>query len=101
MNRIMLAVGSSPNIRIWPRVVGVGRAIGNPDQVIKFGMKGESDIDGIIAPYGRKLSIEVKTGSAVLNKDQEKYRAMIEKFGGLYIEARSLKEVLAKLEKYM
>lgn len=100
LNDVLLAVGSNKNIRLWPRVVGVGRAI-NSDRAISFGIKGEADLDGIIAPFGRKLSIEIKTGKAKLSKDQKNYRAMILKFGGVHIVARSLEQALTELREFL
>lgn len=96
---LLYAVGRLPNVRVWPRVVGVGRAINNSNHVIRFGIPGESDIDGIVAPTGRKLSIEVKTGSGALSKEQQRWRNMIVKFGGLHIEARSVEQVLEVLRE--
>ena len=100
LNAILLAVGSNKNIRVWPRVVGVGRAL-NSERVMAFGIKGETDIDGIIAPHGKKLAIEVKTGKAVLSSDQKKYRAMILKFGGVHITGRSVEQVLTELSEFL
>lgn len=112
MDAILYAVGSRDDIRLWTRVVGVGRAIGNNSHVIRFGLPGESDLDGIIAPCGRKLSIEVKTGNGKLSREQQNYRAMVEKFGGAYIEARlidgdvapfkrSVEAVLEQLKRFI
>lgn len=100
MDDILYAVGSLGNVRLWPRVVGVGRAI-NSDRVMSFGIKGESDLDGIIAPQDRKLSIEVKSGNAKLSADQKRYKAMIEKFGGIHIVGRSVTQVLTELAEYL
>lgn len=88
VDELLHVVGSHPRIRCWPRVVGVGRGLHNYDNVISYGLPGESDIDGIVAPNGRRLSIEVKTGKGKLEPNQVKYRTMVEKFGGLWIEAR-------------
>ena len=88
-----------PYVRVWPRVVGVGRAMNNPRQVIRFGLPGESDIDGIIMPNGRKLCIEVKTGNAKLSKNQETYRNVMVRFGALHIVARDVLQALEEFEK--
>jgi hypothetical protein len=98
---VLHAVGSLPNVRLWPRVVGTGRALNNYDHVVSYGVPGESDLDGIIGPNGRKLSIEVKTGKAKLNEEQKKWKAMIKKFGGVHIVARSVEQVLAELKPYL
>ncbi len=39
------------------------------------------------------MGIEVKTGSGRLRKEQEAFRDMILRFGGIYILARSLADV--------
>lgn len=85
---LLLAFGSKPYMRVWERFVGAGRAM-NSDRIIAFGLPGESDIQGILMPNGRMICIEAKTGKAKLTDRQEKFRAMILKFGGIYIEARA------------
>lgn len=97
VEEILLNVGSRPNIRCWIRSVGVGRAL-HSNNVISWGMKGESDLQGIIAPSGRMLAIEVKTGSGELSKEQIRFRDMVIKFGGLHILARSLLDVTSILD---
>lgn len=95
VNEILLAVGSMPNIRLWKRVVGYDLV-----KKIKYGLPGEADLDGIIGPHGRKLCIEVKTGTGRLSSDQKAYRDMVIKFGALYIEARSVETVLKALQDF-
>lgn len=48
---------------------------------------------GIIAPHGRLLAIEIKTGQARQSAEQKSFQIMVEKKGGLYIVARSLQDV--------
>lgn len=93
---ILFAVGSLPNVRIWPRHVGFDYM-----RKIKFGVEGESDLDGIIGPNGKRLSIEVKTGTGKLNAAQKRWKEMILKFGGVYVEARSVKDALDEINKYL
>jgi len=89
VDEILLAVGSMPTVRLWTRPVGFDQS-----RNIKYGIKGEADLQGIIAPRGRALAIECKTGNAVLSKEQKLWRAMFEKFGGLYILARDVNQVV-------
>lgn len=96
LDDIMLHVGSLPNIRIWPRSVGFDEL-----RKIRYGIPGESDLDGIIAPMGRRLHVEIKTGSGEMSEKQKKFREMIERFGGVYIEARSVDCCLDKLKEYI
>lgn len=96
---ILFHIGSRPECRLWPRVVGVGRALNNYDHVISYGIPGEADLQGIMAPSGRMIAIEVKTGQGVLSDKQKTWRAMAEKFGALYIEARSLEQAIEEVDK--
>lgn len=93
---LMLTVGSLPLVRIWKRPVGY-----DPINKVTYGLVGEADLDGIVAPYGRRLHIECKTGSGKLNGSQKTFKAMVEKFGGIYIIARSVDQVLKELEHYI
>ncbi len=87
---ILFAFGSRPDVRVWKRVVGFDRL-----KNIAYGLKGEPDIQGLISPDGRCLFIEVKTGNGKLSEDQKTFRRMAEKFGALYIEARSVEQAIA------
>lgn len=91
---ILFAVGSMPNIRIWQRVVGFDHL-----KKIRYNTPGESDLQGIISPGGRMLAIECKTGKGKLESDQIRWRDMIIKFGGLYIEGRSIEQVIDELKR--
>ena len=60
----------------------------------KIGIKGEADIQGI-APGGRAVAVEVKTGKAVRRKEQKRWAERFIQIGGLYELARinSLEDV--------
>lgn len=90
---LLYHIGKSPYIRVWPRQVGFDK-----QKKIHYGRKGEPDIDGLIAPYGRRLGIECKTGSAELSEDQLRFREMYIKFGAIYIIARSVEQVKLELD---
>lgn len=92
-DEILFAVGSHPQVRLWPRRVGVAIPMGGRNPV-RFGVKGEADLQGIMMPHGRMIAIEVKTGTGKLSPEQLLFKAMIEKFGGLYVEARSVQDAL-------
>jgi hypothetical protein len=69
-------------------------------RVVHYGMAGEPDIDGIIqvpGGHGLRLAIEVKAGSDRVREDQANYGAMVERFGGVYLVARDVEEVLVEL----
>lgn len=91
---LLFHFGSRPDVRIFPRIVGVF-------ENIRVGIPGQCDLWGFVAPRGRLLEIEVKTGKATLSNVQEKWRDLIVKFGGIYILARSVEQALADLESQL
>ena len=73
--------------------------------IMAFGVNGMADIGGIwqgprdnwmdelCDPDGVRLEIEVKSETGKQSPEQVKYQAMIERFGGRYILARSVEDV--------
>ena len=58
---------------------------------IKIGTKGMADICGI--HNGRMVQIECKVGADRQRPEQLSWQTMIERFGGIYILARSIEDV--------
>ncbi len=107
-----------PGSRSWRRNVGVGigmdavkKALGAimrndlagaaavlRSRPVNFGTVGEGDIDGILAPEGIRLCIEVKAGADKTSKQQENFGAMITRAGGIFIVARSVEQGMRDLE---
>ena len=85
----MARLGRLPFCRIWPQETGVARAL-STDQVVSFGVKGGGDLSGLLAPDGRRLEVEIKTGKARQSKQQRRFEAMLTRFGGLYLLVSSL-----------
>ncbi len=99
---IIFHYGSRHDFRLWPRVVGLGM-LSQSKRLIKFGIKGESDIDGIFLfrGLGVRVHIEVKTGGARQSRDQKAFEMMIKKFGGIYIVARSIEDVYTGVQNWI
>ena len=112
-NRIIRAVGTLPMLRIWRSQPGGAWRQG---RFVKFGIVGQADLTGIVpvtqvlvCPHcggelstptlGVRTEIEVKTPSGRQSDDQKNFQAMIERFGGIYIVARSPEDVLQALER--
>jgi len=112
-NRIIRAVGTLPMLRIWRSQPGGAWRQG---RFVKFGIVGQADLTGIVPvtqvlvcphcggelstpPLGVRLEVEVKTPSGVLSGDQKNFQAMIERFHGIYIIARSPEDVKQALER--
>lgn len=84
---------------MWKNATGVAKSFGDEDRVIRFGLKGSADILGILQG-GKLLAIEVKTGKAVQTKEQKNFQKMVTFFGGEYVLARCLEDVLTALHSY-
>ena len=65
--------------------------------LVRFGVPGQADISGLFFNTGRRLEIEVKTATGRQSPQQRKFQTMIERFGGLYILARSVDDVRTAL----
>lgn len=127
LKQIMLALGCQPDLRIWRHNTGRlwsgtqfiepaknqiikdshGRAhkidlsdiiIRNP-RPVSFGCPGSGDIVGILAPKGKFISIEVKTGEGRQSPQQQIFEKMVKQFGGYYILARSADDAIKQLER--
>lgn len=120
VDAILLHFGSHPHIILRKRNVAVAQT--ERGAKIKFGLKGETDIDGIVKrsfvakgvtnpdgfqplewardlTVGHYLAIEVKTGSGRLSKDQQDYRDAVIAMGAIYVEARSVEDVYTAISK--
>jgi len=93
-NAILRAFGTDPQLRLWRANVGVAR-MGH--RVVRFGVPGQADLTGIL-PGGLRLEIEVKSANGRQSTEQRAFQRMIERFGGLYILARSVEDVRRALE---
>lgn len=92
---IIIALCESRLCIVWENPTGAAYRDG---QLIRYGLKGSADITGILIT-GRRLEIEVKTGNATQQVNQKNYEAMIKKFGGIYIVARSVEDALMCVQK--
>jgi 4-aminobutyrate aminotransferase-like enzyme len=69
---------------------------------IKIGIKGMSDLYGIITDkngVGRFLAIEIKTGNATQTKEQKRYEKIIKQLGGIYIVGREVEQVINDIKR--
>lgn len=87
---ILIRFGSRPDMRLWRANVLVARD--QSGRVVKSGVKGQADISGILQG-GRRIEIECKTATGRQTPEQIAWQRMIERFGGLYILARSVDDV--------
>lgn len=88
---ILLWLGSQPDLRVWRQNSGAMR---NPaGRLVQFGVPGQPDIMGLLLPSGRMLGVEVKSATGRQSEKQRVFQVMMERFGGLYVLARSVIDV--------
>jgi hypothetical protein len=58
---------------------------------------GTSDLVGMLAPRGRWFCLEVKTGDAVLTREQKMFRDLVISMGGFFAEVRSVDDAVTAL----
>ena len=92
-NSILREFGTKPWLRIWRANVGVARI---NRRVVRFGIPGQADLTGILYD-GRRIEIEIKSATGHQTQDQKNFQAIIERFNGVYILARSITDVYEQL----
>ncbi len=85
VNRLLLAV--SPLGLTWSNASGAAKVDG---RLLRYGLKGSSDIILVLAPTGRFIGIEAKVGRDAYRPAQQAFAAALNAAGGLYILARSV-----------
>lgn len=102
-NAILREFGTRRDMRLWRANVGVAR-IGGPrsagGRIVRFGIPGQADLTGIL-PGGVRLEIEVKGPTGRQSEDQRNFQRMIERFGGVYVLARSVDDVWRAVARYL
>lgn len=100
-HEIMLAISQKPYVRVW--AVETGAAKTENGDWISYGLPGAADLTGIVwckkLNVGIRIEIEVKTGAGKLSERQKKFKAMIERLGGFYLEARDILSAVTFVER--
>jgi len=94
-NAILRAFGTRRNLRLWRANVLAARM---GDRFVRAGVPGQADLTGIL-PDGRRLEIEAKSDRGRQTEDQRNFQRMIERFGGVYVLARSVEDVERALQQ--
>ena len=84
---VLARISIIPGCVFWRSNTGAAQ-LGN--RYVAFGLRGAADLTGCIAPFGRRVEIELKTETGRQSEDQKKFQAMIEAVGGLYILSRDV-----------
>lgn len=96
----LLALSQLDGVRVWRQ--NVAKLPDLTGQWIQFGIPGMADVGGIAAPGGWRLEIELKKGKGHRNRKvierQKRWRAMIERHGGIYLLARNAQDAVEQLK---
>ncbi len=87
---------------VWRMNAAAGRLIypnGRTSRFMRFGRPGQADLTGVIAPWGVRLEIEVKTPSGEQRDDQRTYAEEMIAAGAIYLVVTSPAEAVWKLER--
>lgn len=95
-NQILRSFGTRADIRLWR--ANTGAAVSGR-RVVRFGVPGQADLTGIL-PGGTRLEIEVKSPTGRQSEEQRDYQHLIERFGGVYVLARSVADVERALARH-
>jgi hypothetical protein len=82
------------HIKAWSNPSGAVKI--RPGKFMSFGLKGSSDILGLL-PGGRFLAVECKAPGGRLSPEQRQFLADIKALGGMAIVARSCRDIEAAL----
>jgi hypothetical protein len=98
LREILLAIGARPDCRVWRVNTGVAR---DPvtGRVVRFGTPGGSDIQGIVAPSGRFIGLEVKSKSGQVSAEQRAWGEMVRRNGGFWDVVRSVADAERAIEE--
>jgi len=91
VGEILLAINPKYGV-FWKNETGAAYTNG---RMIRYGLVGSADILGCM--QSKFVAIEVKTGSGKLSDFQKNFKAVIEKNGGIFIEGRSVEQVVTEL----
>lgn len=68
-------------------------------RTVTFGIPGQADTSGILAPGGRRLEIEVKNIGDEMRPEQVTFREMVHRTGGIYVVAGGVDEAVERVRE--
>lgn len=71
------------DLTIWRN--NTGAAFDKEGRMIRFGVKGQADVSGIMKPLGTRIEIEVKRPGGKPRPEQKLFEQMIKDHGGVYL----------------
>jgi hypothetical protein len=100
LRRLVLArLNALPGVQVWRMNVGAARDRGG--RKIHFGVPGQADVSGLMAPSGRRLEVELKSTDGRQTPAQKQWQRWIEAGGGLYVLAKTLDQALVPVCEHL
>jgi hypothetical protein len=91
---ILKRYANHPRCCLWRQSTGAARIGG---RFVRFGLKGQSDLQGMLLPSGQALFVECKSDIGKQSPEQIAFQRLVEKYGGKYVLARTLDDVATAL----
>lgn len=82
--------------QLYRRLVAAGYLQAGDARYMTFGFPGAADINGMLRG-GRRIEVEVKAEDGVLSPEQRRFGEAVNGGGGLWLQARSLDDVVGGL----
>lgn len=96
---ILVKWGKHPRLRLFRRNVGAMRD--DSGRLVRFGIPGQSDLHGWLAPAGRAIELEIKTPSGRVSEPQQNWIDTALEFGVAAAVIRSMSEADAFFEELL
>ena len=93
LSQVLREIGSRTDARLWRSNTGVA-TYGTTK--VRYGLPGSADLTGVLHD-SKRIEIEVKSATGRQSAQQLAFQAMIERFNGIYILARSAEDALKQL----
>lgn len=92
-----------PRVLAWRNNTGATRYKDNDggEQFVRFGVPGQADITGVLAPWGIRLELELKRPGAAQTSAQIQFQRLIESRGGHYLLAHSGTEAVELVQRLL
>lgn len=95
---ILARLGAVPGLLVWRNNTGAVKDARG--QLVRFGVPGSADVFGVSAPSGRFVAIEVKSAVGRATELQQRWGAVVQGLGGVYLLVRSVDEAVAGLRSH-
>jgi hypothetical protein len=94
LQKQILAALNARGVFCWRANTGAARTA---NSLIRFGLRGQADILGVVPPTGRLIAVECKSPTGRVSPEQRAFGERVTAAGGVYVVARCLVDVLAVL----